>query len=331
MAGRIGFSVSGGLKAREIVDLAILADELDYDSFWVAEGHGGDQFAILAACAAATKRLRLGTSISSVFVRTAPTVAMAAATLDNLSGGRFVLGLGSSHKVQVTPEHGVEYSKPITRVREYVAVIRSLLETGSVSGFHGATIDIEQFDFWFDRDESKVPIYLAGLFSKMLQTCGEIADGVILTRSTMDTCERVRAEVAAGAGPVGRSAADVEITSLLPTAVAETEAEALDQIRPSTAQYAGFFPRYNRLMAESGFPEAAQAIAQAWAAGDREGAIAAVPDDVIRTTAVAGTAAVCRERIEAYRDSGMDLPIISARTNDVADFERALRACAPGA
>ena len=329
MNERIGYSVSGGLKAKEIVDLAVMAETLGYESFWVAEGHGGDQFAILAACAAATKRIRLGTSISSVFVRTVPTIAMAAATLNNLSQGRFVLGLGSSHRVQVVPEHGVEYGKPVTRVKEAVEAIRTLLVKGSLSNFHGQTFQIEQFDFWFEGDEYPIPIYLAGLFPRMLQVCGEVADGVILTRSTLETCAEVREQLALGAGRTGRDASEIEITSLLPCAVAQTKAQALDQIRPSTATYAGFFPRYNRLLAESGFPEAAAAIKAAWDRGDREAAIRAVPDGALDITAVVGTEEECRERVRAYRDSGMDLPIISARTNDPADFERAMRACAP--
>src|SRR5437867_8369456 len=115
---RIGVAFSGGLAPADIVECVTLAEALGYESAWVAEGHGGDQFAILAACAAATSRIRLGTSISSVFVRTAPTIAMAAATVDALSGGRFILGLGSSHKVQVEGEHGVAYSRPLTRTRE---------------------------------------------------------------------------------------------------------------------------------------------------------------------------------------------------------------------
>src|SRR5262245_18254266 len=120
---RVGIAVSGGPGPAEIVRLVKLAEELGYDSAWVAEGHGGDQFAVLAACVQASMRLRLGTSISSVFVRTAPTIAMAAATVDALSGGRIILGLGSSHKVQVEGEHGVAYARPLTRTRETVAIV----------------------------------------------------------------------------------------------------------------------------------------------------------------------------------------------------------------
>ena len=91
---KIGIAISGGPNPAEMIDLLVLAENLGYESAWVAEGHGGDQFAILAACAMRTSRIRLGTSISSVFVRTAPTIAMAASTIADLSNGRFILGLG---------------------------------------------------------------------------------------------------------------------------------------------------------------------------------------------------------------------------------------------
>ena len=138
---RLGIAFSGGASPAEIVACVKLAEELGYESAWVAEGHGGDQFAVLAACAIQTSRILLGTSITSVFVRTAPTIAMAAATLDELTGGRFILGVGSSHKVQVEAEHGMAYGKPLTRVRETVEVIRRLLQEGRVS-YQGVTVRI---------------------------------------------------------------------------------------------------------------------------------------------------------------------------------------------
>jgi alkanesulfonate monooxygenase SsuD/methylene tetrahydromethanopterin reductase-like flavin-dependent oxidoreductase (luciferase family) len=112
--GKIGIAISGGPNP-QIVDLDVLAESLGYDSAWIAEGHGGYQFAILAACAMRTSRIRIGASISSVFVRTAPAIAMAVSPVADLSGGRFILGFGSSHKVQVEPEHGVAYGKSRSR------------------------------------------------------------------------------------------------------------------------------------------------------------------------------------------------------------------------
>ena len=331
MTQRIGIGFSGGPTAREIVDCVRLAEELGYESAWVAEGHGGDQFAILSACATATTRIALGTDITSVFVRTVPTIAMAALTVDELSQGRFVLGIGSSHKVQVGPEHGVTYAKPLTRVRETVEAVRQLVQTGKLK-YRGETFEIENFDLWFTPHRNEIPIYIAAVFPKMTALCGEIADGIILTRSTLDTAGQARQHIAAGAQKSGRSLDDFAVTTLLPTAVAPTMAEARNEIRPGLALYAGFFPRYNQLIAAHGFEGEATDIARAWSEGDRDGAVRAVSDDLIDATSIAGTPEHCRARLEAYRQSGIDTPIISpfARGKGAREkFERAIRACAP--
>jgi alkanesulfonate monooxygenase SsuD/methylene tetrahydromethanopterin reductase-like flavin-dependent oxidoreductase (luciferase family) len=328
---RIGIAISGGPNPAEIVDLVVLAERLGYESAWVAEGHGGDQFAILAACAVRTSRILLGTSISSVFVRTAPTIAMAASTVADLSGGRFILGLGSSHKAQVGPEHGVAYGKPLTRTRETVAIVRELIRSGCVH-FEGKTIKIENFDLWYTPRHRHVPVYLSAVFQKGIALCGEVADGIMLTRSTLRTADMVRMHLAEAARQAGRDPARIEVTSLLPTSVGSTKEAALAALRPGLAFYAGFFPRYNRMMAEHGFAAEAAAIAEAWQRGDHEAAERAVSDEMIDATSIADTPEQCRARVEAYRQSGIDVPILSpfARGSDAtARFETAIRACAP--
>lgn len=331
MTPRLGIAFSGGPTPAEIGGLIGLAEGCGFESAWVAEGHGGDQFAILAAAAVQTSRIRLGTGITSVFVRTAPTIAMAAAAVDDISGGRFILGVGSSHKVQVEGEHGVPYAKPLTRTRETVAVIRALLREGRVD-FAGETLRIRNFDLWFTPTRPPPPIYISAVFPKMVALCGEIADGIILTRSTVHTAAQVRTHLAEGARNAGRASAQIEITTLLPASVGDTHAAALATLRPGIAFYCGFFPRYNRMMAEHGFAAEAAAIAKAWARGDREAAERAVSDEMIDATSVAGTPDQCRARIEVYRQSGIDVPVISpfARGPDArARFEAAIHACAP--
>jgi alkanesulfonate monooxygenase SsuD/methylene tetrahydromethanopterin reductase-like flavin-dependent oxidoreductase (luciferase family) len=266
----------------------------------MTEGHAGDQFAILGACAAATSRIRLGTSISSVFVRSAPTIAMAAATVDHLSGGRFTLGLGTSHREQVEPEHGVVFSRPTDRLRDTVEIVRALLRDGAVS-HEGRVLRIERFDLWFTPLRKVIPIYVAGLFPPMLEICGEIAEGALLTWPTFDAPRRAAEHVSRGALRAGRDPDGIDIAYHIPCAIAADRREALDILRPGVALYAGYFPRYNRLLAESGFPEAVRAIKAAWDGGDRDGAARSVPDELIDAVAIAGTADDCRDRIERYR------------------------------
>jgi probable F420-dependent oxidoreductase len=328
---RLGIAFSGGPSPAEIVDCIRLAEGLGYESAWVAEGHGGDQFATLAAAASQTSRILLGTGITSVFVRTAPTIAMSAASVDDISGGRFILGIGSSHKVQVEAEHGVAYAKPLTRTRETVEAVRRLLRDGTVQ-YAGETVRIERFDLWFTPLRPAVPIYLSAVFPKMTALCGEIADGLILTRSTLATAATARQALGEGAARAGRDPAGILVTTLLPAAVADSKAEALDILRPGLGFYLGFFPRYNRLLAEAGFAEECAAIAAAFARGDREGAVRLTSDAMIDATSIVGTPEQCRERLEAYRQSGIDLPILSPYARGPgakARFEAVIRACAP--
>ena len=328
---KVGIAFSGGPNPMEIVDCVALAESLGYESAWVAEGHGGDQFATLSGCAMRTSTIQLGTAITSLYVRSIPTIAMAAASVDDLSEGRFILGIGSSHKVQVEPEHGVPYGKPLTKTRESLEIIRALLRDGVVQ-YEGETVRIENFDLWFTPRRAYLPIYVAAVFPKMTALCGEMADGIILTRSTLKTGAWVKEKIAEGAKRTGRDPSKVAITSLLPTSVADTREEALDSMRPGLAFYAGFFPRYNKLIAEHGFPDEAAAIAEAWSWDDRKTAIGLVTDAMVDATSVAGTPEECRAKIEAYRESGIDLPIISpfARGPGAkAAFEAAIKACAP--
>ena len=329
--GRVGVAFSAGLNASEIVECAQLAESLGYDSVWMAEGHGGDQFAILGAVAAQTERVKLGTCISSVFVRSAPTIAMSAAVVDQLSGGRFILGLGSSHKVQVEPEHGVPYAKPVTRVRETAEVVRRLLRDGRVS-FEGETVTIENYELWFQPLRPSLPIYFSGVRPKMMGVCGEEADGLIMVFTTLDTAAEARTHIAASAERAGRDPGAVDVTSLIPTAAADDPAEAFDALRPGVAMYTGFFPRYNRVAVDHGFGEEAAAVAEAWARGDHEAGIRAVSDAHIDSVCIAGAPERCRERIAEYHASGIDLPLIAPMATGPNAKEMAqasIRACAP--
>jgi alkanesulfonate monooxygenase SsuD/methylene tetrahydromethanopterin reductase-like flavin-dependent oxidoreductase (luciferase family) len=166
----------------------------------------------------------------------------------------------------------------------------------------------------------------------MLETCGEIAQGTIMVWSTLDAGQRAAEYVAIGARRVGRRPEDIDIVTLLPCSMSPHRQEALDRLRPAAAFYAGFFPRYNRLMAESGFPEAAQAIRAAWQKGEQEKAAKLVPDSLIQALGIVGTAAECRERIEMYRQSGIKLPVIFPAGGGPDGKQKVMdtiRACAP--
>jgi len=328
---RIGVGFSGGMSPQDIVECVKLAEELGYESAWVAEGHGGDQFSILTACAIATHTIKLGTSITSVFVRTPPTIAMAAASVDYFSNGRFILGVGSSHKVQVEPEHGLEFTRPVQRLRECVDIVRTILRDSDVN-YHGEIYDIDRFDLWFQPIRNEIPIYVAAVFPKMLEVCGEISEGAILTWCTLDHASEAAMAVGQGARSSGRNPADVEVASLLPCAVSEDRDVARDLMRMPIASYAGRFPRYRKLMVDAGFPEEIENVRIAWQSGNIQEALDAVPGGLIDKIGLVGSVGEVQTKLAQYRNAGITLPIVSPRFMGRGAKEQAIeviRACAP--
>ena len=328
---RIGVGFSGGMSPQDIVECVKVAEELGYESAWVAEGHGGDQFSVLTACAVATEKIKLGTSITSVYVRTPPTIAMAAASVDYFSNGRFILGVGTSHKVQVEPEHGLEFTRPVQRLRECVDIVRAILKDSDVN-YHGEIYNIDRFDLWFQPLRKEIPIYVAAVFPKMLEVCGEISQGAILTWCTLDHAETAVRHVGLGARNAGRDPAEVEVASLLPCAVSNDRDAARDLMRMPIASYAGRFPRYRKLMIDAGFPEEIEDVRAAWQAGRTQEALDLVPSGLIDKIGLVGTAEEVRAKLADYRKAGITLPIVSPRFMGDGAKEQALeitRACAP--
>ncbi len=327
---RIGVAFAGGgMTPPEIVECVQLAEELGYESAWVAEGHGGDQFSILTACALATSQIRLGTSISSVFVRSAPTIAMAAACVDHFSKGRFILGLGSSHKVQVEPEHGLEFSGAIPRVRDTVDIVRCLLRDGALTDYEGEAINIATFDLHFPTLRPEMPIYLAAVFPKMLEIAGEISQGVLLTWCTPEHARTASRHVAAGAARAGVAPESVEVATLVSVSAPGADDGGMRRV---AATYAGRFPRYRRLMAEAGFADEVEEVRRAWRSGDVALAERLVPEGLIDRMSLPTEAGARRERLAEYREAGLTLPIIAPRVsgpNAGATAKRIIRENAP--
>ena len=330
---RIGVGFSGGFQPKEVVECVTYAETLGYDSAWVTEGHGGDQFTILTACALATSRITLGTNISSVFARSAPTIAMAAACVDDFSDGRFILGLGSSHQVQVVGEHGLEYRKPLSRIKESVDIIRTIWRDGEIRSYHGEIFNIEWFNLWFRPLRQALPIYLGAVNPRMLALTGEIAQGVILTRATLEQTRTAIAHVAAGQRHAGRAPSEVDIATQLACSVSDNTDEARNRQKERVAMYTARFPRYRKVMEEAGYAQELEAVREAWLAGDQQRAQQLVPADLIDRMGAVGTPEEVRARIQAYRDVGVTLPIVMPNVDPddtVAQTKELLRVCAPG-
>ena len=301
---RLGLTIGlEGAGLKDAVDLCRRAESIGYTDLWTAEVGGADGLTPLAALAATTSTARLGTAILPVFTRPPALLAMSAAALQDLSGGRFVLGLGTSSNVIVEKWMGGSFSRPLTRMREYVEIIRASLAGGKVE-FNGLTTRVDGFRIQHDPGAG-VPIHLAALGPSACALAGEVADGVIFF---LKTAEGVRdalgwARAAAGKRP------DFECVMRVPVLLDEDPGVVAVAARRLLLSYAPV-DVYARSLAAQGFGAEIAAIRKAWGAGDRRRAMELVSDEMIDELLIVGDAAHCRKRIDELRDAGVTTPVL---------------------
>jgi probable F420-dependent oxidoreductase len=314
--------------APECVDLARRAEEeWGYDAIWLAETGGAESFALASAIATATRHVTLGTAIVPVFNRTPAVLASAAGTVSQLSGGRFVLGLGSSSHAIIENWNGVPFERPLTRVRETVAILRQAL-SGQKTDFAGETVHSHGFRLGC-LPEQPIPIYLAALREKMLRLAGEIADGVIVNLFPVSALPRILAAYRDGAAQAGRNAESSEVVCRFQVAVSEDVAAARQLVRGFYAAYVAQ-PVYNRFFAWCGFENEARAVAEGFARGDRRATGAAISDDLIDRVTILGTADECRAQIDEFVAAGVTTAVLSPLATDRQGIEAVFEAFAPG-
>jgi probable F420-dependent oxidoreductase len=292
---------------RAAIDICASAEGLGYTDVWTAEVGGADAFSPLAAAAVRTERARLGTALVPVFTRPPALVAMGAAALQALSGGRFVLGIGASSPAVVGHWMGTPFVRPLERVAEYVTVLRDVLAGRRVT-FSGETVRLEGFRLQVDPGGA-VPIYVGALGPKMCRLAGRVADGVQFFLMTPDGVREALGHVAEGAREAGRDPETLDVFIRLPVAVDEPEDLVRFMGRRLLTGYA-IVPAYNASLARQGFAAEASGISDAWSSGDRDGATALFSDEMLDQLMVFGDAPACRARIQDYRDAGVRTPVL---------------------
>lgn len=289
--------LSPGADLAASVELARRADALGYDSVWVTHGLGRDSFLVLAAYAAAAPRIRVGVGVLPVYPRHPVTTAQAALTLAELTGGRYILGLGVSHKASMEQQLGLRLDDPLGVMREYVAVLRGAFADGA--RFEGTHYRV-QWSIAVPGRLPSPPIYLAGLSAKMLELAGEIADGAVLW-----LCDPAYVRTVAvpalerGRRRAGKPLAGFEIVAAVPLAVTDDPAKARDAFRNELARYLSL-PFYRAMLEASGHGASLQRFDAGHAADDR----------LLDALGAIGDRATCRAYVDAYRAAGVTLPAI---------------------
>jgi len=305
---------------------AARAEALGYDSVWSPELWGRDAFVTLTRAADATDTVSLGTAIVNVYGRSPATLAQAAATLDEVSDGRARLGLGTSTPKTVEDLHGTAFDRPARRMHETVALATEFLDGDGRVSHEGEIFDVADFPP-LGRD---VPVYAAALGPANRRATGRTADGWLPHNVPFEALNEAFETIAETAREVDRHPDDIRVAPYVPAAVSDDAEDARDVARGHVAYYVGSGEGYRRAVAQS-FPEQADAVAEAWRDGDRDGARAAVTDEMLDALTVAGTPADAREQFEAI--AGLDvvdepLVVIPDGTPD-AMAEQTVEALAP--
>lgn len=301
-----------GTLRNSIRDFAVRAEALGFDTVWVGESWGHEAFTLLSHMAAVTERIRLGTGIVNVFSRSPALVAQTIASLDELSEGRAILGLGTSGANVVVQWHGIPYRRPVERMKEYVELVRLILR-GERLEYHSGLFDLSRgFRLPFQPFRPDVPIYLATLAGRSLRLTGELADGWLPIYFWPERFDELTAPMRAGAQAAGRDFTEITVAPYILTAVSEDGEEARALMRAHIAYYiGGMGVYYHKLWHTYGFPEEADAVRAAWAAGDRSGAAQGVTDAMVRAVTISGTREQCLQRLEEYRAYGVQAPVLS--------------------
>lgn len=301
---------------RRSCELAREGEGLGYTDAWSAETAGPDGLSTATALGIATDQMRIGCAVVPAFTRSAPLIAMGALAAHQAGGGRFCLGLGASSPVIVERWMGAKFERPYERVAETMTVVRRAL-AGEKVRFEGKTMSVDGFRL---EGTAEVPIYLAALGPRMMQLAADSADGIALFLASEE-----------GVRIAKRAVGDKEIVARL-MCCPDVPPEGVRPIaRWQLAPYLAV-PAYNRFISAQGFDAEAAAVAKAWGEGDRQAALDSIPDELVDALVILGSTGECKERIESFREAGLDTPILMLFSPEGGEAtEAALRAMAPGA
>jgi F420-dependent oxidoreductase-like protein len=299
------------------------AEQLGYESAYTTHIAARDSLTVLTAYAGRTSRIKLGTGVLPIHSRTPVATAQAAATIDELSGGRMVLGLGISHRVTVENWYGSKIEKPVAEMREYTEAIRAMFRGEDSPNDNRFPT---KFRFMGYEPRPDLPIYIAALSPAMLRLAGEIADGAMLWLCNPEYIrEVVVPEVGEGRRRAGKSLDGFDIVAAVPAAVTDDVEEARASLRMELIPYFSL-PFYRAMIERSGFADDIEGFDTAMQGGDPQGAASAISDRFLGLLAAIGNPTDAAAAVERYRDAGATSPCLGAVPR--TDFDLTLKSLA---
>lgn len=327
----IEFNSGAQLPMEAIPDLARLAEAHGFGCAWGGEANNKDPTVMLAAIAAVTKRLEIGSAVYHILGRTPATLALQAVGLDELSQGRFLLGVGVSNPT-IAKWHGLPFDRPLGRVREYLEIVHLAMQ-GEKLNFDGDFFSAHGFKLAFKPSGRKIPVYLAAFGPKMSRLAGMLTDGVLINIANPQEIRRIVEDVRNGATEAGKNPAGVEIICKVRCSIAENYDTAREALSHALTYYA-LADYYRTLLTRMGFGSEIEAMRGAWQAGGFHAARALITDRLFEGLPLVAATSVAeiRERIRPYWEAGATriiLPYVSASQDVVGEIRNFIAAWEP--
>lgn len=324
----VEFNSGAFYPAATDIRLAEIAEERGFDAVWKGESNSTDPLVLLSGMATRTKRIKLGTAIYHIYGRSPVTLGIQAATFNDLSDGRLLLGLGVANQT-IAGWHQGTFDRPLRRIREYVDVVRAVAK-GEKLDEQGEVYPVQGFKLSWRPTHPDLRIYYAGLGQQMTRLAGKIADGIILNMANPAKIREIVENVRAGALEAGRDPGAIEICIKVRVAMNDDREVARRKLKQVLTFY-NLADHYKDMVAGMGFAEGSAAIRAAYASGGFKAAAAAVPDEMLDglPTIAASSVDEVHERIRPYAEAGADrliIPFVPCGDEPGAEAERFLRA-----
>lgn len=311
---RIACSLGSLLSINQVIECSEVLSKTPIDTIWVPETWGMENFSMLSMVSQKAVRPKIGSSIINIFSRSPASIAMGATTVDTISNGRLILGLGTSSPPIVEDFHGSKFENPVARMKEYVEIIK-MITSGKPVNYSGSIFQLKNFTLLIKPKRESIPIYLAAVNKKMVDLTWQIADGVIFYLRPLDEMKKTIQTM--------QSKQKIDVTCQMITCVSEDSEIAIDRCKKTLAFYVAVGKIYREFLAKNGFANETNNIFEEFKKTGLKSIHELVSDNMLNSLTITGDPETCKKQLKKVRETGVDLPIIQFNpVGDVGDSFR---------
>jgi len=305
---RIAYSLGSLLTINQVLECSEILSHTNTDTIWIPETWGMENFSMLSMISQKASKLKIGSSIINIYSRSPSSIAMGAATVDTISNGRLILGLGTSSTPIVEDFHGYKFENPILRMKEYVEIIKLVL-SGKQVNYSGKIFNLKNFTLLIQPYRAKIPIYLAAVNQKMVDLTWEVSDGVIFYLRPLNEMKKTIQKM--------QSKRKIDVTCQIISCVSNDVEIAITRAKKTLAFYISIGKIYREFLSKNGFETETKNIFEEFKISGFKSNHELISDNMLKSLTIVGTPDQCIAQLQKFREAGIDLPTI--QFNPVGD------------